>query len=105
MKRLTMMVTIAGLLTLGACNKKSENPPPGPASGTAAPMPPPPPVSAPPSGPTPGSAAPAAGSAAGSAAVVDVPTEMDFEGEAAKKITDKNVEAQVKAIESELQQK
>ncbi|MEO7729608.1 MAG: hypothetical protein ABIY55_01445 [Kofleriaceae bacterium] len=99
MKRLTMLVTIAGLLTLGACNKKSENPPPGPASGSMTP-PPPPPVTPPPSGSA-GSAAPAAGSAA----VVDVPTEMDFEGEAAKKITDKNVEAQVKAIETELQQK
>jgi hypothetical protein len=101
MKRLTMLVTIAGLLTLGACNKKSENPPPGPASGAVTPMSPPPPVSAPPSGPAQGSAAPAAGSAA----VVDVPTEMDFEGEAAKKITDKNVEAQVKAMETDLQQK
>ena len=102
MKRLTMLVTIAGLLTLGACNKKSENPPPGPASGSVTP---PPPIPAPPSGPPIDSAgsAPAAGS--GSAAAVDVPTEMDFEGEAAKKITDKNVEAQVKAIESELQQK
>jgi hypothetical protein len=100
MKHLTLLVTIAGLLTLGACNKKSENPAPGPASGT------PPPISAPPSGPPPepaGSAAPAAGS--GSAAAVDVPTEMDFEADSAKKITDKNVEAHVKAIESELQQK
>jgi len=111
MKRLTMWITVAGLLTLGACNKKSENPAPGPASGATTP-----PVSAPPSGPPPatsgsGSAAatpPAAGSgsaAAGSAAAVDVPAEMDFEAEAAKKITDKNVEAQVKAIESELEQK
>jgi hypothetical protein len=105
MKRLIMLVTVAGLVTLGACNKKSEAPPPGPASGAVAP-PPPPPITAPPSGAAPGSAgsaAPAAGS--GSAAVVDVPAEMDFEAEAAKKITDKNVEAQVKAIEAELQQK
>jgi hypothetical protein len=102
MKRLTLLVTIAGLLTLGACNKKSENPAPGPASGTV--TPPPPRISAPPSGPPPDSAGSAA-PAAGSAATVDVPTEMDFEADAAKKITDKNVEAQVKAIETELQQK
>lgn len=47
----------------------------------------------------------AAGSAAGSAdttADIDVPTEVDFEEQAATDITDKNVEAQVKAIEKDL---
>ena len=42
----------------------------------------------------------AAGS--GSAAVVAVPTEEDFEKDATAKITDKNVEAQVQAMEKEL---
>ncbi|MBC7978168.1 MAG: hypothetical protein H7138_24555 [Myxococcales bacterium] len=48
-----------------------------------------------------------AGTGAGSdnAAAVDLPAETDFEDEAAKKITDKNLEAQVKAIETELGQK
>jgi hypothetical protein len=109
MKHLTLWLTVAALLTFGACNKKSENPPPGPASGAMTP-----PVTAPPSGPPPSAGSAAAGSAAamgdtaGSAtatAAVDVPAEMDFEDEAAKKITDKNVESQVKAIEAELQQK
>jgi hypothetical protein len=108
MKRLTLLVTIAGLLTLGGCNKKSENPPPGPASGAVTPPATPPPAgSAAPTGEMAGSAAPT-GEMAGSgsaAAVVDLPAETDFEDEAAKKITDKNIEAQVKAIEAELGQK
>ena len=52
--------------------------------------------------PTPGSAAePATGSAA-TADDVDVPTEQDFEAEAAAKITDKTLDEQVKALEAEL---
>ena len=45
----------------------------------------------------------AAGS--GSAAAVAVPTEQDFEKDATAKITDKNVEAQVQALEKELEAK
>jgi hypothetical protein len=94
MKSMIMCATVFGLVTLGACNKKSENPPPGPASGAVATAPTTP-IDAPPPPP-----ADAAGAAA---AAVDVPTEMDFEADAAKKITDKNVEAQVKAIEADLE--
>jgi hypothetical protein len=86
-----ILAAALGLAALGACNKKSENPPPGPASGTVATAPTTP-IDAPPA-PPPDAAA----------AAVDVPTEMDFEDEAAKKITDKNVEAQVKALEAELE--
>jgi hypothetical protein len=52
------------------------------------------------------SAGAAEGSAkAAPAADVDVPTEMDFEDDATAKITDKNVETEVKAIEKELDHK
>jgi hypothetical protein len=44
----------------------------------------------------------AAGSAAPATAEVDVPTEVDFETDAAAKIDEKNVEAQLKTIEQEL---
>jgi hypothetical protein len=47
----------------------------------------------------------AAGSAApGAEDEVEVPTDVDFETEAAAKIDEKNVEAQLKAIEQELAQ-
>jgi hypothetical protein len=111
MKRTLAVITACALLTLGGCNKKSDNPPPS--AGNASP-----PTAATGSGsaaaPGPGSAAgggsaaaPGPGSAAGSgsAAAVDVPTEMDFEGEAKAKITDKNVEAQVQALEKQLNNK
>jgi len=98
----------AALLALGGCNKKSENPPP-PISGSGNTMTA---GSDAPSTAGTGSAAPnAAGSgssaptAAAPAADPDVPTEMDFENDATAKITDKNVEAQVQAIEKELEQK
>ena len=42
-----------------------------------------------------------AGSAAGSAAV-DVPTEQDFEAQANKDITDKNVDDKLKTLENDL---
>jgi hypothetical protein len=45
-----------------------------------------------------------AGSAAAAAAEVDVPTEVDFEADAAAKIDEKNLEAQLKAVEQELAQ-
>jgi uncharacterized lipoprotein NlpE involved in copper resistance len=108
MTRTILTITAAALLSLAGCNKKSENPPPSPgasgappAAGSAAPAAPTPPPAA-----GSGSAAPAAGSAAGSgsaaAAQVDVPTEQDFEDKATTKITDKNVEAEVGALEKQL---
>ena len=114
----TITWVAAALLALGACNKKSENPPaptPGSsamaagsgsamaagsgsamAAGSGSAM-------AAGSGTTPGRAA-GSGSAA-PAAAVDVPTEMDFESDATAKITDKNVEVEVKSLEKQLEQK
>ena len=88
-----LTITAAALLSLAGCNKKSENPPPSPST---------PPAAAPAAGS--GSAAPAPAPAAGSAAAakVDVPTEQDFEEEATNKITDKNVESEVGALEKQL---
>jgi hypothetical protein len=84
MKRIT---ALAFALALAACgNKKKEEPP--------AATPPPVPVA------TADAATPEQGSA--EAAAVDVPTDVDFEEQAATDITDKNVEAKVKAIEEEL---
>jgi hypothetical protein len=109
MTRTIPWLVAAALLALGACTKKSENPPP-PMSGSGNTMATG--SDAPPSAPGSGTMATGSGSrspsAAGSAAAapeVDVPTEMDFEDDATAKITDKNVEAQVKAIEKELEQK
>lgn len=116
MKRTITLIAASALLTLGACNKKSENPPPsaGTSGGTAMSAGSATAGSATAGSGTAGSAAAggsaaASGSAAGSgsaaAAPVDVPTEVDFEDDATAKITDKNVEAQVKALESQLDQK
>jgi hypothetical protein len=107
MNRMITWVAVATWLALGACSKKSENPPPAPSAspvsaGSAAPAGSNTAMAAG-SGATPGSAS--AGSAAAPAAAdVDVPTAMDFEDDATAKITDKNVEAQVQAMEKELQQ-
>ena len=106
MTRAITSLAIAALLALGGCNKKTENPPPGGASGSTA-------GTAAGSGAAAGSgsnADSAAGSssaaaASGSAAAAEVPTEMDFENDANAKITDKNVEAQVKALENDLNAK
>lgn len=108
MKSTILGIATAALLALGGCNKKSENPAPTPPAGSAAT-----PTAG--SGSAIGSAAGSgsdagSGSAAGSgsdagsaaAAAVDVPTEQDFEDEATAKITDKNVEAQVQALEKQL---
>jgi len=88
---------ILAALLVAACNSKKEPPATGSASGSA------PAVAG--SGSGSGSATAQAGSgsgSAGSAAAADVPTEQDFEDEASKKIDEKNVEAQVKAIEQDL---
>ena len=106
MKRIAMIVFSLAALGASACGKKEEAKPTA-GSGSA-------PVAG--SADTgSGSAAAgsnamaagsnAAGSNAGSAdatAEVDVPTEVDFEGEAAAKIDEKNLEAQLKAVEAEL---
>jgi hypothetical protein len=111
-------ILTAALLALGGCNKKSENPPPtatGSMSGSAASATGSgSPASATGSGSAAsatgsgsaasatGSGSAASGAGSGSAAAVDVPTEQDFEAEAASKITNKNVEAQVQALEKQL---
>jgi hypothetical protein len=105
MNHMIAWIATAALLTLGACNKKSENPPPAPAgsasdSSTAAAG----------SGATMNGGAAAPGtestaSATATTAAADVPTEMDFEDDATAKITDKNVESLVQAMEKELEQK
>jgi len=116
MTRTIAWIALASALALGACNKKSENPPStGMGGGSGGPM-----ATGTGSGSGAGSAT-AAGSGSGAAGVtaagsgsgsasavtaqVDVPTEMDFERDATAKITDKNIEAQVQSIEKELEQK
>ena len=109
MKHAAMILFALAALGASACGKKDE-PKPTPTAGSAAAG------SAAAGSAAAGSAAAgsagdgsaAAGSAAaGSAAApetaeVDVPTEVDFETDAAAKIDEKNVEAQLKAIEQEL---
>jgi multidrug efflux pump subunit AcrA (membrane-fusion protein) len=83
-------LVIAALVFAGCGKKKQQDQPPPAPTGSAAmtgSAPAPVPVAT-------------AGSAAGSA--VDVPTEQDFEDQAAKDITDKNVDSKLKAIESDL---
>ena len=81
---------IAALLASTGCKKKQPEPTPAPPpagsamTGSAAPAPEP----------------VATGSAAGSA--VDVPTEQDFEAQANKDITDKNVDDKLKTLENDL---
>jgi len=91
----TMMLVLA----LGACGKKTEKGPPvETGSGSAAVM-------------TGSGSAPApetgSGSGSGSAVAatdepVEVPTEVDFEAKATEEITEKTVDAKLKALESEL---
>ena len=87
------LMTFALTVALAACGSKKEKEPP--------PTPP----------PTTGSAMTGSGSATGSAGsavtpppagAVDVPTEMDFEQQAKTDITDKNVDTEVKKIETDL---
>jgi hypothetical protein len=104
-KRGAILLFALALAALGApaCGKKDE-PKPTAASGSA------PAAGSDMAGSAAGSAATgsaagsaAAGSAAGSAAAeVEVPTEADFEADAAAKINEKNLEAQLKAVEQEL---
>jgi hypothetical protein len=104
MRQAITAVAVAALLALGACGNKKDSPA---AAGSGSAM-------AAGSG---GAAAAGSGSAmaagsgsamaagSGSAAAIDVPTEEDFEKDATAKITDKNVEAQVQALEKELEAK
>lgn len=93
-------LAMTGVLGASACGKKAEENKAAPTAPT--PTPTPTPGSA---APTPGSPDPGPGSAAVEpAAAVEVPTEVDFEVEAASKITEQNLEAQLKAVESELAQ-
>ncbi len=106
MKRIRMLLIAFAALGAPACGGKKDEPKPTAASG-----------SAPAAGSADGSGAAgmaagsgsAAGMAAGSADPgaadeVEVPTDVDFETEAAAKIDEKNVEAQLKALEQELAQ-
>ena len=90
---------VLALVLVAGCGKKKEEaaaPPPKTGSGSAAMA-----GSATMAGS--GSAAMAgSGSAAATAGSADVPTEMDFEGSAKTKITEQNVEAQVKSLEDDL---
>jgi hypothetical protein len=96
----TIAIAFTAALAFG-CGKKADQPAAG--SGT------PPPTGSAATGSgsaamTGSGSAAMAGSGAGSAAAaaVDVPTEMDFESQAKTDVTDKNVEAKVKAIEDQL---
>jgi hypothetical protein len=95
MRQAITAVAVAALLALGACGNKKDSPAAGSGSAMAAGS-----GSAMAAG---SGSAMAAGS--GSAAAIDVPTEEDFEKDATAKITDKNVEAQVQALEKELEAK
>ncbi len=108
MKRFAIMMIALGTLGAAACGGKKDEPKPAPTAASG---------SAPAAGSADGSGAAgmaagsgsAAGMAAGSADPgaadeVEVPTDVDFETEAAAKIDEKNVEAQLKALEQELAQ-
>ena len=87
-------LVIAALVFAGCSKKKQEQPAPEPAGSAMAAG------SATGSGSAPRSAAP--DMAAGSGSAVDVPTEQDFEDQAASDITDKNVDSKLKSLESDL---
>jgi len=99
----SMMIVVLALSIGGACGGKKGEPAAGSGSGSAAPV-----VTTTGSGsaaptPTP-TPEPGSGSDSGSAtaAAAEIPTEEDFEDDAATKITSANVEAQVKALETDL---
>ena len=87
------LMTIALTFALAACGGKKDKDEPKPT---------PPPAGSAATGS--GSAAMTGSGSAGSAApaAVDVPTEMDFEQQAKTDITDKNVDTEVKKIETDL---
>jgi hypothetical protein len=84
-------VKIAALVfavALAACGKKTDDKPGG-TTGSATPV-------------AASDAAVAAATPDAAEEAVDVPTEVDFEDTASSEITDKNLEAHLKAIESDL---
>ena len=90
-------IALVAALAAAGCSKKKDEPAPQPlpAAGSA--------VTGSAAAPVTGSAATgSAAPATETAAAVDVPTEMDFEDHAKDKITDKNVEAEVKSLEDDL---
>lgn len=82
---------IAALLASTGCKKKHEEPAPAPTTGSAAMT-----------GSAPAPEPVATGSATAGSAAVDVPTEQDFEAQADKDITDKNVDDKLKTLENDL---
>ncbi|NVB82167.1 MAG: hypothetical protein HOV81_27545 [Kofleriaceae bacterium] len=95
MKTIVTLVFVAATL-VGCGKKKEEAATPPPTTGSAAGS----------DGSAAGSGSADTGSAGSAAAAaeapVDVPTEVDFEGQATADITDKNVEAKLKTLETEL---
>jgi hypothetical protein len=113
-------IGVAALLALGACGNKKDGPATAAGSGSAIATS----TGGAGSGSATGSGSPASdgsaarsgsaagggsgsavGAGSGSTTVVAVPTEVDFEKDASARITDKNVEAQVQALEKELETK
>ena len=95
MKTLYALVLVTALAACGKKgNDKPADPPAGSGSAVTAPVDTPP-VAA-------GSGSAGSGSAAVAEAPVDVPTEMDYEDLANEEITDKTVEARLKALETDL---
>ena len=84
-------LVIAALVLAGCGKKKQAEPTPAPTTGSAAMT-----------GSAPAPEPVATGSAAAGSAAVDVPTEQDFEPQAAKDITDKNVGDKLKTLEADL---
>lgn len=109
MSRLAITMAITGALVAGACGGKKTEEPPATASGSA------PATGSAPDKPGSGSApatgsATAAGSGSGSGSASapvaakdpELPTAEDFEEDATSRITEKNLETEVKALEKEL---
>ncbi len=83
---------VIAALVLAGCGKKKQQEPAATPTGSAAMT-----------GSAPAPEPVATGSAAGSgSAAVDVPTEQDFEQQASKDITDKNVNDKLKTLENDL---
>lgn len=82
---------IAAFLVSTGCKKKQQEPAPAPTTGSAAMT-----------GSAPAPEPVATGSAAAGSAAVDVPTEQDFEDQASKDVTDKNVDDKLKTLEKDL---
>jgi hypothetical protein len=82
---ISRLAPLALVLFLAACEKKE-----------------PPPAEAPPPEPPPAATAAAPAPTASAEAASDLPTEEDFEQEAAKEVTAANLDAQLDALEKEI---